>query len=196
MRIKTLLVGGALLALGACSTKIKKDYTTVDFSHEKRPEWVREGVYKPKEKENEYKFFISEADNVNRRLCEKSAEARGASVLSSEIANRIENSYQEVAESKNLQKEAFSSEKLKQTIQSYLAGLEKESSYWEKRNYQRSLGAEEDVAKYKCFSLLKIKKSVYDRAVELSLNKIFKEIGATDSETKNEVKEKVLDIEQ
>jgi hypothetical protein len=76
--------------------------------------------------------------------------------------------------------------------------LEKEASYWEKRSYQRSLGAENDAIEYNCFSLLKIKKSIYDRAVELSIEKMLREIGVSASEngqTQNEIKERVLDAE-
>ncbi|MDR0572383.1 MAG: hypothetical protein LBG48_06045 [Rickettsiales bacterium] len=188
MKVKGLGLYGFAIMLASCGVRIKKDFIITEVSSERRPAWVKKMMYEPKG--SEYKFFVSEAENVDRRLCDKSAGSRGAVLISSEIASRIDNTYQEVAESKNLEKESFSNEKLQQTIKSYLAGIEKHDSYWEKRSYQKKLGSEQDVVKYTCFNLLKMKKTTYDRAVELSVNRMFKEI---ETENKNEIRQEVRD---
>lgn len=187
------------LVLSACGSKIKKDYIITDASVEKQPSWVKKMVYKTKK--NEYKYFISRAENVNQRLCEKGAEARAKIVVAGEIATEIENNYNEVIKSKDLKASESVTNNLKEVVSMYLAGVEVEEKYWEKRNYKVSLGAENDVNKYSCFVLVKMNKNNYDKAVNLSLDRMFDKIRNktmdknTKDEVKEEIKNKILDNE-
>jgi hypothetical protein len=192
MKSKDVCAIGVILFLTNCAAKVKKDYLITDVSSEKKPVWVKNGVYNPKN--SEYKYFVSESENADRRLCLRSSSSRGTAKISSEIANIIENTYQEVIEDKNLKKENISSEKLIQTIKGYIAGVEQDGVYWEKRNYKKELGAKDDVEKYNCFTLLKMKNADYNKAVDTSLKRMYNEINASD-EVKEGVKNKILQAE-
>jgi hypothetical protein len=191
MQMRILYLGGTMLLLVGCGLKVKNDFVITETSSNKRPTWVKTMSYEPKN--SEYNFFVSESDSVDRQLCERSASSRGSVLIASGIANKINHAYQEVAKSENLEKKNFATETLTQTIKNYLAGIEKHDSYWEKRSYRKALGSKSDLTTYKCFSLLKMKKSVYDKAVDLSIDKMLEEIKTGDkNEIKQEIHEEIL----
>lgn len=179
-----------LLAAVACN-KIKKDYTVTDASVQKQPKWVKEMAYKPKK--GEYKYFVSKSDNINQRLCEKGAETKARAVVASEIASEIYDAYEETVKDDNSKINNISSANIKQTVSLYLAGVEADEKYWEKRSYKKSLGAEEDLNKFFCYSLMRMNKEAYKKVVDLSLDKMFGKV--KNDEVKEEIKNKLVENE-
>lgn len=170
----------------SCSN-IKKDYEIRDASYLPAPKWVKEGKQKSSSKD-EYKYFVSKAENVNQRLCERTANTRANLVVASEIANVINSAYENVINSNADEYSEISNEKLQQNVNIHLAGVQNEESYWEKRQYLVQLGASKDVVKYQCYSLVKMNKENYDKAVNLSLDKMMSSIS---NDKKAEIKEDV-----
>ncbi|MDR1498981.1 MAG: hypothetical protein LBS34_01695 [Rickettsiales bacterium] len=177
------------LIITSCGS-IKKNYVIVDAAYLPTPKWVKNGSYKTSQK-SEYKYFVSTAENINKRLCEKTASARGNATIAGEIATTTNNTYKNMVKSEDGETTEISSEKLEQNIAMYLAGVENEETYWEKRLYPKSLGAKEDSEKYRCYILLKMNKSIYDKALNLSIEKTMKSISADEKNGEEEGKVKL-----
>ncbi len=189
MNSKNKIITVTTLCILMSCNKIKKDYVITDASVQSQPKWVKKMVYNPKK--SEYKYFISKADNINQELCQKGAETRARAVIASEIASEIYDAYEETAKSNNIESNEFSTKNLKQTVSLYLAGTEIDERYWEKRSYKKTLGAEKDLNKYFCYTLMKMKKESYNKVVSLSLDKMFKKVQM--DEIKEEVKNKLIE---
>lgn len=177
------------LILVSCNS-IKKDYIITSISYSPTPKWVKKEYQKP---DKDYKYFVSKAENTNQRLCEKTASARANLVVASEISTMINNTYKSVVESKNEETKELSNEVLEQSVQVYLAGVEQAENYWEKRKYTKELGAEKDIVKYQCYSLIKMNKKNYERAVNASVDKMMRLLQEDNKELKQEIKDKVLE---
>ena len=177
-----------ILLLGACSS-IKKDYVITNSSYTPMPKWAKKEAQKS---DDDYKYFVSKAENVNQRLCEKTASARANAVIASEIASTINNTYKSVVESKNEEATELSNETLQQNINIYLAGVEQAESYWEKRKYSTELGSEKDRTSYQCYILLRMNRKNYEKAVNASIEKMMQLIQNNDNNLKNEIKNEVL----
>lgn len=177
------------LLLASCSS-IKKDYVITSISYSPTPKWVKKEYQKP---DKNYKYFVSKAESTNQRLCEKTASARANLVVASEISTMINNTYKNVVESKNEEAKELSNEILEQSVQVYLAGVEQEENYWEKRKYTKELGAEKDIVKYQCYSLIKMNKKNYEKAVNASIDKMMRLLQEDNKELKQEIKDKVLE---
>lgn len=175
----------AILGISVMScSNLKKDYIITDASYLPIPKWVKNGKYETSKKD-EYKYFISKGENINQRLCEKTAKARANITVATEIANNISDAYKNIINSNENEFNEITSEKLQQNISLYLAGVENEETYWEKRQYQTKLGAGKDMVKYQCYSLVKMNKENYNKAVNLSVEKMLSSIS-------NEVKQGVI----
>ena len=61
------------MLLTACFSKYTPDYTIIDASQEDKPEWV-ENLKKYEKSKNanieEYKYFVSNAESINKLLCD------------------------------------------------------------------------------------------------------------------------------
>ena len=192
---KTLLSATILSLVVACSG-VKKNYVIVDNSYSPKPKWVKKEHYEPSKKD-EYKYFISKAENVNQRLCESTASARANLVVASEIANNIDNAFKNTINSNDDEANTITTEKLQQTVKLQLAGVENTERYWERRQYLKKLGAEEDKTRYQCYSLLRMKKDSYNKAVDASLNKMMSMINSDNKqEIINNVKDKLLEQDE
>lgn len=169
------------LTIIACSNNLKKDYIITGASYLPQPKWVKTGKYETSKKD-EYKYFISKADNINQRLCEKTANVRANLVVASEISNTVEDAYNNTISSNENKANELTSEKLQQTIKLFLAGIENEENYWERRSYRKELGATENIQKYQCYSLIKMKKTNYDKIVNLSIDKMLSTMNIKDKQ--------------
>ena len=182
----------AILGISVMScSNLKKDYIITDASYLPAPKWVKKGKYETSKKD-EYRYFISKGENVNQRLCEKTAKARANLAVASEIANSINDAYKNIINSNENESTEITSEKLQQNVKLNLAGVENEETYWEKRQYQTKLGAGKDIVKYQCYSLVKMNKENYSKAVNLSVNKMLSSIS---SENKQEVIKAIVENE-
>lgn len=177
------------LLLVSCNS-VKKDYVVTSASYSPVPKWVKKESQKS---DKDYKYFVSKAENVNQRLCEKTATARANLTIASEISTTINNTYKSVIESKDEEAKELSNEVLEQSVKVYLAGVEQGESYWEKRKYTKELGAEKNITKYQCYSLVKMNKKNYEKAVNASIDKMMSLLEEDNKELKEEIKNKVLE---
>ena len=182
MNKKNKIINIMTLCLLMSCNKIRKDYIVTDASVQNQPKWVKKMVYNPKK--SEYKYFVSKADNINQELCQKGAEVRARAVIASEIASEIYDAYEETAKSNNIEDNELATANLKQTVSVYLSGAEVDEKYWEKRSYKKNLGAEKDINKYFCYTLMKMNN------VNLSLDRMFRKVQMDD--IKEEVKNKLI----
>ena len=156
----------------------KKDYKIVDASG-KKPSWVEKEKYKASSKD-EYKYFVSKGENVNQRLCEKTATARATNVVASEIATEIVDAYHQSIKNNNVDVSEITAEDLKQTVNMYIAGVENDEKYWEKRKYSTDLWADKDYNQFVCYSLVKMNKMTYNNALNASTDKMIEKLKKTE----------------
>jgi hypothetical protein len=168
MKKSTLVLFGSFAVLAACSS-LKPDYTITDASHSSRPDWIQPEYVKESDSSanrKEYRYYVDSSENINQRLCLKSAEARATQKVAAEIAQEIVSHYEERVLSNNETAQEQLSENLAQNLQVILHGIRFQNQYWEKRVYKQELGALKDYATYKCDVVVKIKKTEIIQALE------------------------------
>ena len=187
---KKVILGLCVSAvLSACSS-IKKDYEVVDVSLEKKPVWVENLSKYEKSKEAEsskYKYFKTESDSINERLCNQSAVSRSKKEIAAEINTLLDSIYNEAVEGLKEEDITINNKKevINNVVTSRLVGVENKDNYWEKRHYLMDKGAEKDRYTYRCYNLSRVKRSVHDGIVNEMINRWTKEI--KDPENKDKV---------
>lgn len=188
------IISSLLLAtlVTACSGK-KLDYMVTDYSHDKKPVWIQDVKKYEKKKENEsskYKYFASEGESVNKRLCEKSAIVNTNVTIASEISNEIDDLYTGLTE---VQMEELTSdtkkEEVKNRIKNKLVGVELRDAYWEKRKYSVELGADKDKISYACYQLSRVNKADHDKIIRETFDSQLRKV--KDENVRQEIKEEV-----
>lgn len=176
----TLLAFATILA--SCSSKFKPDYVIIEASQDKKPVWINDLSKYEKNKNNDsqkYKYFISESESINKRLCEQSAVANVNKKISAEISNEINNTFTssaEVQENNDILIEDYKKENMTSLVRNKLSGVEIKESYWEKRKYITELGAEKEKLVYICYQLARVKKDFHDKIINEMVNKKITEI--------------------
>lgn len=193
---KQIVVVSSLLVLVSCAgTKFKKDYEVVDASEKSIPAWILDPTKAEKvaadKKKNRY--FVNESANVNKRLCEKSAEARATAHIAAEIAQFMKNSYAEATQGgEGEDVSEYMQEQLASEAQGFIVGTSFVSKYWEKRSYKEALGADEDVNKYNCYVVVKMSKKDLEKAVDRARAKVLGQI--EDPEVKKKTDNHLKDV--
>ena len=177
------------LVVAGCSSKrdVKKDklsYTLSDVSTNKTPDWVFDDSQIGK-KDREYKYFVGDYDNVNKVLCKKGATANAAEKVVSEISQEIDSRFANKIDDDNQKIDAKANVDIKHQIQSKLGGIESVASYWEQKNYKKSLGADEDRKVYSCYQAVRIKKSDMKKIADAITNATLKTSDRKGSEQNN-----------
>jgi hypothetical protein len=200
--LTTLAVMASLTLVGCASKKVaekkdegrkfKKDYVLVDASAKELPNWIDKPSKGDKSKvRKKNRYFVNESAHSNKRLCERSAEARATARIAQEIAQFMKNSYAEATQGgADEDVTEYMQEQLATESQAFIIGASVLKTYWEKRGYKESLGAEEDMSKYTCFALVKMSKKSLEKAVKKSRAKLLGEI--EDPEVKKKT-DKALD---
>jgi len=194
--MKLSLTVGVMLALLTVSCASKKDkkyeerefdmaYKVVDASRNAFPEWVDSP---PKNEKEDFRYFVSEAQNKNQRLCLKSAEVRASAKIASEISQFVKNTYGESTQGGDAVVEEYMEESLAQEAQAFIVGAQVERTYWEKRKYEKNSGAEEDFTAYQCYVLVKMNKKNLEKAIKNAMAKLYTNI------SNPEVKQKTQNI--
>jgi hypothetical protein len=165
-----------------------KEFKVVDASSKAIPEWIDEPEEGDKENaRKESRYFISESSHSNKRLCNRSAQARATAKIAQEIAQFIKNSYAEATQgSDDTDISQYMQEQLGQEAQSFVVGSKVVQTYWEKRRYLKELGASKNQTKYNCFALVKMKKEDLKKAVELSRKKLLENVKNPETKAKTE----------
>lgn len=177
-----VLVSFSVLALASvlanCSHGPKRDdytYTIADSSAQERPEWTEDFSLIGKKDEN-YKYFVGEFENLNKTLCQKGAKANAGEKIAEEVYRINYGDYINNATSDNEvineKVEAYT----KQVVNSNLGGVENVTAYWELKNFQTKLGAERDYKSYHCYAVVKVKRDVLDKFAKQVNEKSLKDI--------------------
>jgi len=168
--------------------KIVKEYEVKDASSEYRPGWIEDAEQWARQQQKDLdknRYFSFESDpKVLRSVACDIAKANVNADIASEVANFIEKSFSQSLEgapsfnpndpSNQSIKEYFSSS-LSQKIQTMVNGAAIIKTYWEQRDYKKTLGSKEDYKSYTCAVLIRMEqdrlKKLVDNAVALSLKK-------------------------
>ena len=166
--LKFSAVFSAIGMLFAC-VQIKQDYVVKENSlhSSSAPAWIyqsRAHKADPSSDTKQYRYFVSDAQNANQRLCLKLSEKNAMKKAASDVAEEIVKTLKK----KNKTKEDHSPLKdtLERNILINLSDVSVAGEYWEKRSYQKEMGAEKDYTSYKCDTVVKIKKSALIKALE------------------------------
>jgi hypothetical protein len=188
----------ALLTIGCSSTKddvadkkhedIERNYKVRDASSNYRPGWiVNANLWAKKNNMNvsTTRYFSFETGpKVDRDIACNMAKANAKVDIAGEISSYIEKtltSRQEgdafIDENNPEDKKLlhFVSNVLTERIQSQLHGVAVGKTYWEKRTYEKDLGAKKDFTAYTCAVFIKINKDVLAEAVEKASKRVVKE---------------------
>lgn len=168
MKNKVLTVAAVSL-LTACAG-FKPDYEVKDASDSSKPAWTVQSKTSKIDSASERKenrYFVSDAVNVDKGLCLRSAEVNATRKIASEVAQEIMGAFEENRKSADDSANVKMKEKLEQNIQVNLHGVVVVEKYWERRAYMKALGAEKDYTGYKCDVAVKIKKDALADALEM-----------------------------
>jgi hypothetical protein len=170
----------------------KKNYVLINASAKKLPTWIDKPSKGDKSKaRKKNRYFVNESAHINKRLCVRSAEARATARIAQEIAQFMKNSYAEATQGgADEDVTEYMQEQLATESQAFIIGSSVLKTYWEKRGYKESLGAEEDMSKFSCFALVKMSKKSLEKAIKKSRAKLLGEI--EDPEVKKKT-DKALD---
>ncbi len=166
--MKKVLTVASLCLLAGCAS-FKPTYDVVEASEDSAPKWIRQekaAKIDSSSEAKEYRYFVDEAENVNKRLCLKSAETRATQKVAGEIAQELVSKYAEMTKSEDEQALAKMKEELKQNIQVNLHGVTVAGKYYEKRAYKVEKGAPKNYETYKCDANVKMKKTDLAAAIE------------------------------
>jgi len=86
----------------------------------------------------------------------------------------------------------YMQEQLATESQAFIVGAKVHKTYWEKRGYKESLGADENEKKFHCHALVKMNKKAVKRAVASSRAKLLGDI--EDPEVKKKAERALKDI--
>ena len=189
------IITSLLLAtlLTSCSHK-KLDYIVTDYSHDKKPVWVTDIKKFEKKKDNEatkFKYFRSEGESINKRLCEKSAIVNTNIVIAGEISNELDNLYTGLTEvqMEEMMLSDNKKEETKNRIKNRLVGVELRETYWEKRKYSTELGADKDKTSFHCYQLSRVDRKKHDTIINEMFERELRNI--KNNQVKEEIKEQV-----
>lgn len=193
---KQIVVMSSLVVLVSCAgTKFKKDYEVVEASEKSVPSWILDPTKAEKvaSEKKKNRYFVNESVNVNKRLCEKSAETRATAHIAAEIAQFMKNSYAEATQGgEGEEVSEYMQEQLAAESQGFIVGTSLVTKYWEKRAYKEALGAEEDISKYSCYVVVKMNKKDLAKAVDRARAKVLGQV--QDPEVKQKTDSHLKDV--
>ena len=219
--MKKILTAFFLLSLCACSsakkkvderpvedvkhTEIKKEYEVRDASSNFRPGWIEDAEVWAKQNEKDLdknRFFSYESEpKVARSVSCDIAKANARVDIASEITTYIEKTLgttQEGNASIDLNNPKLSPLKeymentLAEKVQSMIHGASVVKTYWEQREYKKSLGAKEDFKAFTCAVLLRMESDRLKKAVDEAASFVAKKV--EDPEAKENVKKALQNV--
>ncbi len=220
--MKKILTGLFLLTLAACSstkkaverpvedvkhTEIKKEYEVRDASSNFRPGWIEDAEVWAKQNEkdtdkNRFFSYESEAKVARSAACDI-AKANTRVDIASEITTYIEKTLgttQEGNASIDLNSPKLASLKeymentLAEKVQSMVHGAQVVKTYWEQREFKKSLGAKEDFKAYTCAVLIRMDADRLKKSVEEAASFVVKKV--EDPEAKENVKKALKNVSE
>lgn len=220
--MKKILTSFFLLSLVACSsskksavterpleevknTEIKKEYEVRDASSNFRPAWIEDAEVWAKQNEKDIektRYFSYESEpKVTRGVACDIAKANTRVDIAGEITTFIEKTLgttQEGNASVDLNNPKLSPLKeymentLAEKIQSLIHGAAVVKTYWEQREFKKSLGSKEDFKAYTCAVLIRMDGERLKKSVEEAASFVVKKVD--DPEAKETVKKALKDV--
>jgi hypothetical protein len=185
------------------NTEIQKEYEVKDASSNIRPGWIEDAEVWAKQNEKNIeknRFFSSETEpKVTRSVACDVAKANVNADIASEITNFIDKTFAQSTEGqasvdmnnpKLTPMREYLATNLSQKTQSLIHGAAIVKTYWEQREYKKSLGAKEDFKAYTCSVLIRMDADRLKKAVDDAANFVAKKV--EDKEMKAKV-EKALE---
>jgi len=192
---KITLTFFALLILASCSSskkygdqehdELERDYIVKDSNSKYRPGWIEDAQGWANENNLDVKsnwFYSNETEpKVGRKIACNLAKANAKSDIAGEIATKInaelvaEMSGNASIDENNPEVKALReqiSNELSSSINMSIHGAKVRKTYWEKRSYQKDLGAKKDYNAYTCAALIQISRSNLKKGLELVTKKL------------------------
>ncbi len=188
-------------------TEIKKEYEVKDASSNFRPGWIEDAEVWAKQNEKDLdknRFFSYETEpKVTRAVACDIAKANTRVDIASEITTFIEKTLgttQEGNASIDLNNPKLSPLKeymentMAEKIQSMIHGAAVVKTYWEQREYKKSLGAKEDFKAFTCSVLIRMEADRLKKSVDEAANFVAKKV--EDPEAKESVKKALKNVSE
>ena len=143
---KQILTVSAVCLLAACSG-FKPDYTVTDASESSKPFWTTQSKTAKIDSSSERKtnrYYVANAVAPEERTCLRSAEANATRKIAAEVAQEIAAQFEESRKATGETADIKMKDKLQQIVDTNLHGVVVAETYWEKRSYQKQLGAAKD----------------------------------------------------
>ncbi|MFA6237790.1 MAG: hypothetical protein WC635_10720 [Bacteriovorax sp.] len=220
--MKKILTSIVLLSLTACSstkkepvlerpveevkhTEIKKEYEVKDASSNFRPGWIEDAEVWAKQNEKDLdknRFFSFETEpKVTRGVACDIAKANARVDIGSEISTFIQktlgtsqegNASVDMNNPKLAPLKEYMENTLAEKIQSMIHGASVVKTYWEQREYKKSLGAKEDFKAFTCAVLIRMEGERLKKSVDAAANFVVKQVD--DPEAKENVKKALQNV--
>jgi hypothetical protein len=169
------------LILASCSSrKLQKDYVVVDSSHQDIPEWVEdldEWIDDNDEDKKKHRYYTYTTDPKNdRQISCELADARAAQQVAQEVSTYInQNLASTISGDPKAKKEKldqYVEETLVKKVKANLVGVRTIKTYWEKRRFQKDLGAKKNMDAYTCTKLIRVPKKNVKKLFSLAFQKL------------------------
>lgn len=188
-------------------TELKKEYEVRDASSNFRPGWIEDAEVwaKQNEKDTEKnRFFSYESEpKVTRGVACDIAKANVRTDIAGEITTFIQktlattqegNASVDMNNPKMAPLKEYMENTLAEKIQSMVYGAAVVKTYWEQREFKKSLGAKEDFKAYTCAVLIRMDADRLRKSVEDAASLVVKKVD--DPEAKENVKKALKNISE
>ncbi len=186
-------------------TEIKKEYEVRDASSNFRPGWIEDAEVWAKQNEKDtdkIRFFSYETEpKVNRTAACDVAKANARVDIAAEITTFIEktlgtsqegNASVDLNSPKLAPLKEYMENTLAEKVQSMVHGAAVVKTYWEQREYKKSMGAKDDFKAYTCAVLIRMDADRLKKSVDEAASFVAKQV--EDPETKENVKKALQNV--
>ena len=215
MKFNLILVTFALV-LGACSSSkfkstehedIERDYEVKDSSSNSRPGWIEDANGWAGENDIDTKsltyYSFETTPKVSRQIACDLAKARARADIAGEIATEISKQIdQEVSGNPGIDENNPDISSLKEFVDSFLSsriqrsvyGAKVSKTYWEKRFYQKDLGAKKDFYGHTCAVFVSISKANLNKSIAAAQKELERVQKTRSDEQKKFSREEIKEI--
>lgn len=186
-------------------TEIRKEYEVRDASSNFRPGWIEDAEVWAKQNEKDLdknRFFSYETEpKVTRSVACDIAKANNRADIAGEITTFIQktlgttqegNASVDLNNPKLTPLKEYMENTLAEKIQALIHGAAVVKTYWEQREYKKSLGAKEDFKAFTCAVLVRMDAERLRKSVDEAANFVVKKVD--DPEAKENVKKALQNV--
>jgi hypothetical protein len=188
-------------------TDIKREYEVRDASSNFRPGWIEDAEVWAKQNEKDIdknRFFSFETEpKVTRSVACDIAKANARVDIASEITTFIEktlgttqegNAAIDLNSPKLSPLKEYMENTMAEKVQSIIHGASVVKTYWEQREYKKSLGAKEDFKAFTCAVLIRMEADRLIKSVDEAASFVAKKV--EDPEAKETVKKALQNVSE